>query len=295
MLHPYQEAFRLQIPIPDEAVEAIPGQELLSLLFEVNRWLGSSPSVYRSSQGKTVYLLYRNVAFPVDDFWDSFGMTVAIISQTWPLCAFGTAKNQETVQLSAQLKDHFLEFVQHSISGKSTDTLETLCFQLDCTEVETAEKLSCLLETMDWQTEIAAMSWKDVDFLREQDLVLLAPSARGMFCYAGIHSEQTVGEYLLSLSFSQKIFLWKAFLKEKLEPVEFEWLQNMISEDAIVNRMEWELSLREALSQLRFRVINQEKTFELFNAEGKRLYFGVDDQSAAQWVLLKILFPLNYP
>mgnify|MGYP005976937251 CR=1 FL=1 len=84
------------------------------------------------------------------------------------------------------------------------------------------------------------------------------------------------------------------FLKEGLEPLEFEWLAHEISEDILMNRMEWELSLRETMDQLHFRIINQEKSFEVFSGTGGRLYFGADDHRAAAWVLLKILFPLNY-
>ena len=48
------------------------------------------------------------------------------------------------------------------------------------------------------------------------------------------------------------------------------------------------------MDQLHFRIINQEKSFEVFSGTGGRLYFGADDHRAAAWVLLKILFPLNY-
>lgn len=94
--------------------------------------------------------------------------------------------------------------------------------------------------------------------------------------------------------FKNKLTLWKVFLKEKLEPAEFEWLSEEIAEGTISNRMEWELALREAMNQLQFRVVNQENSFELFDDAGKRLYFGADCHSAAERALLKILFPLNF-
>ena len=76
--------------------------------------------------------------------------------------------------------------------------------------------------------------------------------------------------------------------------VEFVWLAEEISEDTVSNRMEWELALREAMKQLKFRIINQENSFELFDDAGKRLYFGSDCRSAAERALMKILFPLNF-
>ena len=137
------------------------------------------------------------------------------------------------------------------------------------------------------------MEWKDGDFLQEQGLVLDL-ICRGLFCYAGIDTEITASDCLLSLNFVQKISLWTAFLKEGFEPVEFEWMADEISEDSISDRLEWKLSLRETMDQLHFHVVNQENSFALFDGMGKRLYFGADCRQSAERALIKILFPLNY-
>lgn len=292
MLHPYREASRMQIPLVKPVSGSTPGQELLALLGGVNDWLDGVPSV-ESLQGTTVYILYRNVIIPIGEFWDIFGRTMARISQIWPFCAFGTAQNQETIRLSAQADDTCVQLIQQSISGKKTDVLGALCFQIDCTNTQTAENLVHVLTAVNWQTDIVATSWKDAGFLREHALVLDL-NLRGLFCYAGINSEATPKDLLYSLDFTQKIALWTAFLKDGFEPIEFEWLADEISKGTLVNRMEWELALHEAMDQLNFRMINQEKYFEVFDSTGRRLYFGADGNHAAEWALLKILFPLNY-
>ena len=56
------------------------------------------PSVYSVSQGKSLFILYRNVAFHIDDFWELFALSMANIDKTWSICALGTAQNQETVR-----------------------------------------------------------------------------------------------------------------------------------------------------------------------------------------------------
>ena len=293
LLHPYQEASRIQLPLSQTAAESTPGQELLSLLCGSNHWLETFPCIQRSQQGKTLYIIYREAAFLIEELWDQFGLLMADIDRIWPICVFGTAQNQETVRLSAAQTESSIQFVQQSISGQSTDSLNSLCLQLDCADRETADLLSRLLETMNWTTSVAAMSWKDADFLRSQGLIL-DPESRGLFCYAGIDHDAAYNDCLRSLDFSRQVSLWTIFLKEGLEPLEFEWLAHEISEDILMNRMEWELSLRETMDQLHFRIINQEKSFEVFSGTGRRLYFGADDHRAAAWVLLKILFPLNY-
>lgn len=293
MLHSYQEASRMQIPFPKHVAKAIPGRELLLLLCGVNHWLEEEPSVYSVSQGKSLFILYRNVAFHIDDFWELFALSMANIDKTWSICALGTAQNQETVRLLSQEKDGSLSLIQQSLSGKSTSSLETLCFQVDCPDQETSDPLYRLLTSINWRVGLAALDWKDADFLRQQKL-FIGPDPGGFYCYGGTESDGSFGDCLLSLNFMQKIALWNAFLKDGFEPIEFEWLAEEIAEDTLSNRMEWELALYQVMEQLHFRLINQEKAFELFDASGRRLYFGADGRKAAAWSLLKILFPLNY-
>lgn len=293
MLHPYQEALKIQIPLSCPVSEESTGRELLALLSGINSWLDAFPSVHGALEGKSVYILYRNAAFPVSDFWDSFGLTMAEISKTWPVSAYGTAQNQETVWLSSERKENCLYLIQHSISGKSADILESLCFQLDCPDNQTAQRLICLLKAMNWEIGIGAIGWQYADLPREQNLVL-DPNFRSMFCYVGLDGEEQKEDCLLSLDFDQKIMLWTSFLKEGLEPVEFEWLEKEIREDSIIDRMEWELALREAMNRLGFHIINREKSFAVYDGNERRRYFGADYQKAAEWVLMKILFPLNY-
>ena len=298
MLHHYQTVSKRWIPCVGQTEGQSPELELLTLLYSINLWLEAAPAVYSSAEGKTVYILYEDTAFLIDDFLESFSPSLAVIGHSWPICVFGTASNQETVRLSAELlpsetkQNPVIEVVQQSISGQETDSLQTLCLQIDCTDHETAVKIYQLCICMNWRTNIAVMDWSTVDSSWRQMLEDL--NVRSFFCYISVDSHIAPGDCLRSLSFSQKLVLWKAFLKKKLEPAEFEWLAEEISEDAVSNRMEWELALREAMKQLQFRIINQESSFELFDDAGKRLYFGADCRSAAERVLMKILFPLNF-
>ncbi len=50
-----------------------------------------------------------------------------------------------------------MQLTQQSISGKSTEVLQTLCFQVECPDEKTAQNLA--------------------DFLKEQDLIDSSPSS----------------------------------------------------------------------------------------------------------------------
>lgn len=247
-----------------------------------------------SKRAVSVYVLYRSVAFTPEDFWDLFGLSMGRINKTWPICAFGTADNQETIRLTATTGDKDIQLIQQSISGKSTSIIRNLCLQIDCTDNQTAQQLVRLLMATSWETNIFALnSWQDVDFLKEQQL-FICTDPQGLFCYGSINQEVSKRDMLLSLDFEQKIILWTAFLKDGFDPAEFEWISEEIENGELENRLEWEMALMEALDQLNFQMVNKEKSFEVFDSTGRRLYFGVDGRCAAEKVFLKILFPLNY-
>lgn len=293
LLHPYQIALETQIPLGRERAETAPARQVLLLLYGVNDWLGISPCICGSQSGNTVSVLYRNVDILLPDFWDAFAGTIAQINCDWPISAYGTAENQDSVRLTAVEEEDGIRLIQQSISGESTDTMQTLCFQITCPDSQTADRLYRLLDQTDWQTGIAAMGWQNLGFLQEQTLVIM-PEIRSHFCYAGIGTEITAQDMLSSLCFSQKILLWTAFLKDGFEPVEFEWLAKAISEKSLHNRTEWELALCETMDRLNFKVINQSRDFEIYDGAGHRRYFSTDLRCPAERVFLKFLFPLNF-
>ncbi len=296
MLHPFQEAYRSKIS-RENAEACPPCWELLALLSGINEWLeGAYPCIQSSlqKQAVSVYILYRNVVYTPEGFWDLFGQVLAQIHEKWPICVYGTAENQETVRLTARAEEDAILLTQESISGKRAGMMNTLCIQVDCTDNRTAERVAALLTAMHWDTNVAALNnWQEADFLREQRL-LLETEVPGFFCYAGVDPEVTAGAMLDSLDFRQKLMLWTVFLRDGFEPAEFSWMADNITRDTLEDRLEWELALWEAMDQLGFTVVNREKDFAVYDGAGRRLYFGADCRRPAERAFLKILFPLNY-
>lgn len=293
MLHLYREAARTKISLARAKGESISSHEMLSLLSGLRSWLELEPAVYGAKQGRAVYVIYHGAAFLADELLDLFGRQMAAIQKQWPVCVYGTAENQETIRLAAWEEDGCIQMVQYSISGEPADALQTLCLQIDCGDHRTAEELCALLQGMNWRSNAAAMPWQAAEFLRQQRL--LSEQSNGtLFCYGGVDRWVTAEGCLMALDFSKKTALWSAYLKDGLEPMEFEWLAARLRDGELAYRMEWELALQEALDQLGFRIVQREKAFEIFDGEGRRRYFGADERRAAAWALLKILFPLNY-
>lgn len=296
MLHLYQDAHSTKLRCNPATTQPVPGWELFSLLDGVNRCLaGASPYIQSSlhKNAVSVHILYRNVAFIPDDFWDLFGYSMGQINSIWPICAFSTAENQETIRLTASLAGNELLLLQQSISGKSASVLHDLCIQLDCADNQSAELLIRLLSATNWENNIIALdNWSDAGFLREQEL-FIKTDPPGYFCYGSINQDVTTRDMIFSLNFGQKIVLWKSFLRDGLCPAEFEWISDEIASDTLDNRLEWEMALWEALDQLDFKLVNKAKSFEVFNGEGQRVYFGSDGLRAAERAFMKMIFPLN--
>ena len=82
-------------------------------------------------------------------------------------------------------------------------------------------------------------------------------------------------------------------LQDHLHPPEFEWLRDALIRDCVPNWIEWHLALYRLMEQLGIHFLCQEGHFQMLDAAGKRLYFGVDHADAAEQMLMKILFPLN--
>ena len=98
---------------------------------------------------------------------------------------------------------------------------------------------------------------------------------------------------LAALSLEQKVRLWMAFLAEDRECVEFQWLYDAIARRILENRIEWELSLYEAMKRLGYSIQADQRRFMLCDGQGRRRYFGADSVRNSERALMKILFPLN--
>lgn len=293
MLHPYQEASRIQISFQDSRTEQVPGADLFALLCGVNEWLRETPAVHGSIQDSIIYIHYRGVVYVTEDLWSNFGPAMACINRKWPIFAFGTARSQETVRLHAQEEEGAVQFIQENLSGKTVEVLENLCFRLDCGNAEDTKALLAFFGAVNWELQTAAMDWRYAAFLEEQGL-LLKPDPGEYYCYAGLEPEDKMGGRLGALNFRQKIALWTSFLKKGIQPVEFGWLASVIAEGELADRMEWEMALLETMESLGYRVVNRKNTFEFFDEKGQRRYFGADRHQEAERALMKILFPLNY-
>ncbi len=181
--------------------------------------------------------------------------------------------------------------VQNTISGKTVDTIDSLCLRIDCNSVKLAHILQILFQSVDWRKGIIVTDWKYYNFFVEEKIEHHWENS--CFCYGSVSNNTLPEDYVQALKFTQKVTLWIGFLRDGFDYKEFEWLYMLISENAVENRIEWELALHTAMHNLGYTIQVLQHEFELYDVQSQRKYFNFNSRQYAQMALLKILFPIN--
>lgn len=292
-MHSFFKAKQTEIPSPDcEGNTSV--QVLFEFLYQIRQWIQTNPLIYRNenTEANVFYVWFDDTAFSENDFLQVFGEYLTLLSKRWKIDIFGTAGlSQETVWLTFQKEKDHICAVQKTLSGHPADTIESMCLKITCLSPEQSEILYALTASANWRIGTAALDWKYGSFLLEENLATL--SQNSCFFYGSIFEDIKFEDALQTLSFQQKITLWTEFLKYGFDYTEFEWLYNAITEDVVLNRIEWELSLHTAMQNLKYSIQVSPNDFELHDGHGHRRYFSFNSTSYAERAFLKILFPLN--
>lgn len=80
MLYPYRLALEKTFPLSPSLVEASPTDRLLRLVCSVSDLFSTQPFPLYKDGRPTLLLLYRDVAYSWKDLADSFGDTIAAVS-----------------------------------------------------------------------------------------------------------------------------------------------------------------------------------------------------------------------
>lgn len=292
MLYPYKIASEKYLSCMESLPEDTPGRLSICLLDMLREWFHTEGEVHYASGSKAVYIIYKRVIFSPMDFFDEWGQIMALLSETWPVCAYGTALTRETMRLEAYNEGGKIRAVQKNISGKKANELEDCCLQMEFPDAQTAANMQKVLAAFRLEANTVALDWKYADFLNKQKIAWMEQGSA--FCYLSIDKQPPIEKCLEALDFSQKKELWDLFLKDGFQPLEFEWLAELSRKNMVFDLLEWELALKEVLCELNYSVENQFGSFALLDGEGRRLYYSIDHLSAAEKFLLKMIFPINF-
>lgn len=274
--------------------ESVPCRDFLTLIigFYKNFEIEGTPVICSLMKSRKVNVIFPNTAVDIFVLTSMAEEIMAQINKDWPLYIVGTAENGETVYVNVFYDNNKILVKQDSFSGKTTDILTDICFQIVCPDENSTENLMNILNDLNWKTGIIVSKWINLDFLEKNDFIV-EKERKGYFCYASIQDDVTTEDYLESLSFLNKVKIWETFLKYGAASLELEWLNNKIYDGGLYNHIEWEIALWKTIELLDFSLVVKENLFQIFDSDGKRLYFSVEHNNFAEKALMKILFPLN--
>ena len=278
-------------PLIDDVEDETPGRLLLQLIRLLDQWFdGVHKSICSAGSGR-LQIGYPAVSMPVGPFGDSYGLVLSRLNEQWPVQCFGTAEESgELVGISFAEDRGQLLLRQQSISGVWCEELLGLYLEIDLPDAGAADCMAALLLADEREVCTVALDWKYRDFLEGQQLS--EPDTTLAFCYVTLADDEP--SPVDGLTFPQKQLLWRLFLERQSDPLEFDWVWNSLNQDSLPDWAEWTLALYQVMNSLHYQFLCDEDQFRLLDGSGKRIYFSVDHASAAERVLMKILFPLNH-
>ena len=113
------------------------------------------------------------------------------------------------------------------------------------------------------------------------------------YAYLAWEEDAGVLDALEALTARQKEALWRGFLQDGTQPMEFQWLWDAYREGAVDSLLEWELTLQLTLEALGFAVVNGAGRFTVTGPDGSARSFDLIRGGPAEKLFLKILFPLD--
>ena len=120
-----------------------------------------------------------------------------------------------------------------------------------------------------------------------------AVEALGVDLVMGTADRMGFLDALEALTARQKEALWRGFLQDGTQPMEFQWLWDAYREGAVGSLLEWELTLQLTLEALGFAVVNGAGRFTVTGPDGSARSFDLIRGGPAEKLFLKILFPLD--
>lgn len=290
MLYPFRLISEEVLPVGRDQSGAPPLAWLLTLLRNLSGLFDTAPAVLALPGSAVLTFLYRDVAYPWRDVMAAAGPAAAGLADSLPLRFFGTTQARETAELTARREGEAVLVRLRSVSGRPIQMLEGLGLQARLPDAETAAQIA----------EIAASG----PFLAPCGVVkrhceallaacgLLAPTGGSLFSYLAWETVEAPA-CLSALTAGHKAALWRTFLEDGQQPMEFDWLWESYYSGEAVFLLEWELALRMVLEDLGFQVERGDVCFRVTDPLGRERRFDFAWGGPAEKLFLKLLFPLD--
>lgn len=175
------------------------------------RWGGGSGAAL------AVWLLYRDGAY----LWQDIAQLVGGLAAGVPMQFFGTTEGRETAELTFHLEDSVLVARRCSVSGREFDHLQGLGLQAEWPDRDAACRMAELAAAVPARGNCCPVFRRNLAALAGSELMISTEGS--LFAY--LTWEPVSHEELLrTLTIAHKARLWRTFLRDGQQPLEFDWL-----------------------------------------------------------------------
>ena len=291
MLYPYRPAGEHRLPGLRPGCAAGPGA-LLGLMRDVGQLFDCEPVVLQRPDSPALLLFYPDTVFPWRDLAEVCGGALAGLEGLWPVTVYGTTARRETGELRAAVRADGTAVIRlRSVSGRPFDQLTGLCLRVEMDTPARAAAWAALCAGSARTRSSAALEPAQAAALGDGLPVRRPTGSR--YAYLAWEEDAGVLDALEALTARQKEALWRGFLQDGTQPMEFQWLWDAYREGAVDSLLEWELTLQLTLEALGFAVVNGAGRFTVTGPDGSARSFDLIRGGPAEKLFLKILFPLD--
>ncbi|QNM04471.1 hypothetical protein [Qiania dongpingensis] len=283
-----REEFRIREKISGNCGEA----GLISLVYGISNELSLNPDIFEREDG-SIWIYYEHSEFPCSLLLDEYGALMAALHEEYPIVICGNADGKEAAQLQVvkEESEGIWYFEKSNLSGEDFDELESICIVVSTERGGIRKELAELLRGVRWEYEALAVrrSWymeKALSGLEE-----MCPGAYFRYLPLTEDAEETV--WMESLTVTQMAELWSLLLENGVGAAEFEYALEALEHKNLNSVYSWELSLRMALNDCGVTVQYEDHGFRMERADGRRMVYDYGTGTAAEKMLLKILFPVS--
>ena len=196
------------------------------------------PSLLYQEGTKGLLLLYRDSACDTSYLEEECRELMACLSSHWETALYGTAPGGETGEPpSIWSEGNRILCRTRCVSGKPFDQLSGLCVKLEADSSEHAARLRDVLGQIRYNARCCAVDRRAGAFLDENEI--LEDQDGSLYRYLTLEGDPSPIDYLQALSLEQKQHLWRIFLRDGEQPMEFAWLHEFAQEGAGFCMMEW--------------------------------------------------------
>lgn len=266
---------------------------LVEWVYALENELDVSPKLYQIEREHTVWINFERSSLDCAWFFEEYAGIAAFVSQQYPVWAMGTVRGKESAEIEIRCceQDNMLEITKSNISGENFASFTDLCLRVQMDDADERQEMVSLLSNLSAHQSYLAVHrcpLTKVWFAAYPDW-----EPYPFYQYLPLPGGNTdTREFWRDTTVEQRKELWLQLLREQASMPEFEYVLDALRQDNLTDFFQWELALRQALSEANVDISFLQGEFRMTDSAGKRLLFSYANGTAAERLLLKIIFPV---